>query len=199
MYFTRPALEQASGHAIAAYRAGRYRGFARLADLGCSIGGDTLALAAVLPTIGLDRDPLRLEMAQANAAALGLGERAAFVQADLLALAAVWRLTLGRPCSSTRPGGRRAGGSTRCSDYHPPLAVIEGWLPRFPALGVKLSPGVNLAELQDYPAEIEFISVVGRAEGGCLVVRPAEIGAAPGDPAARPAHPDGLESQPACL
>ncbi len=173
MYFTRPALEQASGHAIAAYRAGRYRGYDRAVDLGCSIGGDTLALAVVLPTIGLDRDPLRLEMAQANAAALGLGERAAFVQADLLA-----SLPL-----ATDPGtalffdpARRSEGRRIYSvhDYHPPLAVIDGWLPRFPALGIKLSPGVDLAELTGYPAEIEFISVSGELKEAVLWFGPLQ-------------------------
>ena len=83
LYWTRTALEQASSHPVAAYRAGRYRPFSRLADLGCSAGGDTLALAAVAPTLGLDLDPLRLALAQANLAALGLAGRAALVQADL--------------------------------------------------------------------------------------------------------------------
>jgi hypothetical protein len=176
MYFTRPALEQASGHAVAAYRAGRYRGCARAIDLGCSIGGDTLALAEALPTTGLDRDPLRLGMAQANAAAQGMGERTAFVQADLLA-----SLPL-----APDPGtalffdpARRADGRRiyTVRDYHPPLAVIDGWLPRFPALGVKLSPGVDLAELQGYPAEIEFISVSGELKEAVLWFGPLKSAA----------------------
>ncbi len=167
MYFTRPALEQASGQAVAAYRAARYQGFERAVDLGCSIGGDTLALAKVLPTTGLDCDPLRLAMARANALALGWGERAAFVQADLLA-----PLPLAPDPGTAlffdparRVDGRRVF-SVR--DYHPPLAVIESWLPRLPALGVKISPGVKLDELQSYPAEIEFISVAGELKEAVL-------------------------------
>ncbi len=46
-------------------------------------------------------------------------------------------------------------------DYQPPLAILKEWLERFPALGVKISPGVNLDELASYPAEIEFISLRG--------------------------------------
>src|SRR3970282_1956180 len=42
MYFTREALEQTTGEAIARYRAARYAGLGALADLGCGIGGDTL-------------------------------------------------------------------------------------------------------------------------------------------------------------
>ncbi|MEL7675385.1 MAG: class I SAM-dependent methyltransferase, partial [Chloroflexota bacterium] len=64
MYFTPEALEQASGEIIAGWRARRFAeaGYARVADLGCGIGGDTLALAALpgVGVVGLDRDPLRL-------------------------------------------------------------------------------------------------------------------------------------------
>jgi hypothetical protein len=83
LYFTREALEQASSWEVAAYRASRFQGYARLIDLGCSIGGDTLALAQVAPTTGIDRDPLRLAMAQANSQALGLERSTSFVQANL--------------------------------------------------------------------------------------------------------------------
>lgn len=47
MYFTRQALEQASGYAVARYRAARYRGVKPVFDLGCSIGGDLLALSLI--------------------------------------------------------------------------------------------------------------------------------------------------------
>jgi hypothetical protein len=166
MFFTRQALEQASGEAIAAYRAGRYAGFDLLADLACSIGADTLALARQAPTLGMDLDPLRLQIARLNLAALQPGQ-AAFVQADLnqpLPLA---------PSAQTGlffDPGRRDGERRIFSvnAYHPPLMVIHNWLPRFPALGVKISPGVDLGELRDYPAEIEFISVNGELKEAVL-------------------------------
>ncbi len=68
MYFTRPALEQASSQEVSRYRCQRFAGFERLLDLGCSVGGDTLSLAELAPTIGIDLDPLRLAMAGANLA-----------------------------------------------------------------------------------------------------------------------------------
>jgi SAM-dependent methyltransferase len=80
LYFTREALEQASSFPVARYRAARYSGFAGVLDLGCSAGGDALALAARLPVIGVDKDPLRLEMARANLSAAGLGGQAAWLQ-----------------------------------------------------------------------------------------------------------------------
>jgi SAM-dependent methyltransferase len=69
MYFTREALEQASPHHVSAYRSERFHPCERLVDLGCSIGSDTFNLARVAPTTGIDIDPLRLAMAQANALA----------------------------------------------------------------------------------------------------------------------------------
>lgn len=157
MFFTRPALEQASGETIAAYRARRYAGFDRLADLACSIGADTLALAQHAPALGVDLDPLRLQMARLNLEALQPG-KAVFVQADLTAaLPFALATTTGLFFDPARRAGQQRIFSVDA--YHPPLSVIRAWLPHCPALGVKISPGVNLDELGAYPAEIEFISV----------------------------------------
>ena len=167
MYFTRSALEQASAAQVSAYRSNRFAGFAALLDLGCSIGGDTLALAAHAPTIAIDWDPLRLTMARLNLAALLPDKRTAFIQADLnqpLPLQLTPRLGLffdpGRRSQSRRIRSVRR--------YEPPLEVIQGWLPQASALGVKLSPGVNLAELRGYDAEIEFVSLNGELKEALL-------------------------------
>jgi hypothetical protein len=171
MYFTREALEQASSFEVSDYRAGRFRPFQRLADLGCSIGGDTLALARTAPTLGVERDPLRLGMAHANLKALGLGDRAGFIQADLTAPLPFSPAPLHPNATALffdparRSGGRRIH-SVR--DYLPPLEIVRDWLPQFPALGVKISPGVNLAELEGYDAEVEFISLAGELKEAVL-------------------------------
>ncbi len=167
MAFTRPALEQASSYAVSSYRARRFAGYELLLDLGCSVGGDTLALAQQAPTLGIDLDSLRLCMAQANLSALILPERAAFTQADL---------TVSLPLSLSGKTGvffdpaRRSAGRRIFSvrQYQPPLAIIKSWLPDFPALGVKISPGVDLDELGGYEAEIEFISLEGELKEAVL-------------------------------
>lgn len=167
MYFTRPALEQATAFPVAVYRAQRFAGQERLLDLGCSVGGDTLALAALAPTLGVDLDRVRLGMARANVHALGLGEQATFVQADLTS-----PLPLSLPSGAgvffdpaRRTGDRRLF-SVR--DYQPPLSILQSWLPRFPAIGAKLSPGVRLDELRSYAAEVEFISLKGELKEAVL-------------------------------
>ncbi len=168
LFFTAEALEQASGEIVAAWRARRFglAGITRAADLGCGIGGDTLALAA-LPgarVVALDRDPLRLRMARANLDACGLA--ALTVRADLrepLPLAGVQAAFFD---PARRDDGRRAF-SVR--QYTPPLDVIRGW--RVEGLAVKLSPGVDLDELHPYTASgagVEFVSLGGELKEAVL-------------------------------
>lgn len=175
MYFTRPALEQATAHHISAYRARRYRGYELLLDLGCSIGGDTLALAAVAPTVGVDLDELRLAMAQANLEALGLIGAASLLRADLTC-----SLPLVFPHPQTTacffdPARRMVGKRIySIHSYQPPLSVMDQWLMACPAFGAKISPGVNLEELRSYTAEIEFISLHGELKEAVLWFGPLQ-------------------------
>jgi len=153
MYFTREALEQASSWIVSEYRSHRYRDFDRVLDLACSIGGDTLPLSQVAHTTGIDIDPLRLAMAHANARALGLDVD--FFQADLN------DYPLPSASAAFFDPARRQDHQRAFSveDYTPPLSIIESWLPDIPALGVKISPGVDLVEIENYDCEVEFISV----------------------------------------
>ena len=91
LLFTDEALQQASSRAVAAYRARQYAALSdpasdpslRVADLGCGIGADTLALAeAGLHVLAVERDPVRARIAQINVAALGLDERVEVVERD---------------------------------------------------------------------------------------------------------------------
>jgi len=157
MYFTREALEQASGEAIARYRARRFDGLSAVVDLGCCIGGDSLALAERCRVTGFDLDPLRLAMAAQNVAAYERADHAAFVAGDFTQLA------LPPAEAFFFDPARRVGGRRKFSvrQYVPPLEAVRGWLPRLPAGGVKISPGVELDELAGYDCEIEFISERG--------------------------------------
>lgn len=166
MYFTREALEQATSWEIAAYRAKRYSGYERILDLGCSIGADTFALGETAPTTGVDLDLLRLAIARENAANLKVP--AEFVQADLHHLP----LKLSEFPNTAiffdparRQDHRRA---FSVEQYSPPLSIIKNWLPRIPAVGVKVSPGVNLEELSSYECELEFISLNGELKEAVL-------------------------------
>lgn len=157
MYFVREALEQASGEVIARYRAERFAHFNSLADLGCGLGGDTLALAAHGSVAAVDADPLRLALAAQNLAAYGVRERVTLIHEDIP------HMQLPRVDAFFFDPARRSGSRRRFSvhDYQPPLSIVRDWLAHTPALAVKISPGVDLAELAGYDCEIEFISHAG--------------------------------------
>ena len=167
MFFTRQALEQATPFEVARQRAKRYKGFTRIFDLGCSIGGDSLALAKSAPVVGVDMDEVRVAMAAKNAEALRVS--AEFFCADTQHL----------PFDLAKVGGdaaiffdpaRRTDQKRAFSveDYQPPLSIIQSWLEHVPAVGVKVSPGVNLDELAGYDCEVEFVSLNGDLKEAAL-------------------------------
>ncbi len=173
MYFTREALEQASGYEVSSYRAERYRGYAQIADLGCSIGSDTLAMAEIAPVLGIDRDPLRLAIAQANLKALGF--EVPFIQTDLLTSFPCLEFpTVGLFFDPARRVNNRRISSVK--KYIPPLNIVAEWLTYFPAIGVKISPAVDKRELFGYNAEIEFISLRGDLKEAVLWFGPLKAG-----------------------
>ena len=169
MYFTREALEQASGETIATYRVERYRPYGAVADLACGIGGDALALARVTQVTAVDRDPLRLAMAAANALACGVAERVTFVEADLeQAPPPDAEAIFFDP--ARRSDGRRV---FALKDYRPPVALVRRWRNSIPAIGVKVAPGVADEELAALgQLEVEFISVDGELKEAVLWIGP---------------------------
>lgn len=166
MFFTRPGLEQASSETIANYRAGRFAGLGWVADLCCGLGGDALALATHCQVVGLDLDPLRLWLAQANVAAYGRESRFQAVQADLLTMppfAAKIEALFFDP-------GRRDDHGKRIYDpraYRPPLGLLARWRQNIPQAAAKVSPAIDDRFLPA-GAEIEFISLNGELKE-CLL------------------------------
>lgn len=167
MFFTRAALEQATHWDVSRYHAQRYQGCNQLVDLGCSIGSDMLHLAAYAPVTGVDLDPLRLHMAKANLAALEPGRAASFIQADLQqALPVKLESHTGLFFDPARRDSQRRAFSVE--DYQPALSIIREWLRRSPNLGVKISPGVKIDEVEAYQAELEFVSWRGELKEALL-------------------------------
>ena len=166
MYFTRPALEQASSEIVSRYRAQRFAQIEAqaVADLGCSIGGDALALSDFAEVTGVDWDPVRLLMAQENMRVYGNGARFHLLQADLLALTPLVMDALFFDPARRDERGRRF---FSVHDYQPPLSLIDQWRELVPETAVKISPGVDYAEIPE-EAEIEFISVNGEVKEGVL-------------------------------
>jgi hypothetical protein len=153
MYFTRPGLEQASAEVVAGYRARRYQGAGRLADLCCGIGGDLLVLAAGHPVLAVDADPLHLRMAMANAEAAGVAGSVTTLNADvrdadLTGLDAVF----------IDPARRTGRGRLRTGQSVPPLSWCLDLAGRVDRVGIKAAPGLPRDAVP--PGwELEFIAV----------------------------------------
>ncbi len=169
MFFTREALEQASGEEIAAYRSQRFtRVFeanTAIADLCCGIGGDTTALSRQFSVTGVDLDQSRLLFAAANAAVYGNAERFTGLHED------VTECKINAYQGAFFDPGRRTKDGRRINNpehYLPPLSTIHSWLPHLEGLAVKLSPGIDYEKLKDLDCEIEIISQDGEVKEALL-------------------------------
>ncbi len=164
MLFTAEALQQASHPAIRHYRARQVESL-RALDLGCSIGSDTLAFAAMgRQALGLDIDPVRIGIARHNAEAMGLAAR--FAVADIReSIPAGYDFIFFDPARRDEQG-RRIRDVQR---YLPPLSLVKDW--RADQICVKLSPAVELRQLEAYGGCVEFISVGGGLSEALLWLR----------------------------
>lgn len=141
MLFTRAGLEQATRLRVAARHAQRYAaaGVRRVADLGCGVGGDSLALAGLgLEVLAVERDEATAACATVNLRRL---PTARVRHADALA---VDLLAEGVDAIFADPA-RRDGIGRRIFDpaaYSPPLDAVLALRATVSALGVKVAPGV---------------------------------------------------------
>lgn len=155
MLFTAEGLEQASRLRVAAVHAGRFTaaGLTRVADLGCGIGGDAMAMAALdLRVTAVERDEATAAIAAYN---LSPFPTARVVHGDALELPlddvdAVWL-----------DPARREGASRLASpdDWSPSLTQALAIARERPA-GIKLAPGMDRALLPE-GLEAQWISVDG--------------------------------------
>ncbi|WP_115933310.1 class I SAM-dependent methyltransferase [Citricoccus muralis] len=180
MVFTRAGLEQATRMNVAALHAGRFAaaGVASVADLGCGIGADSMALAALdLEVTAVERDETVAAAATIN---LMPFPNASVVCADaeewLGALDGSGGANPDTSGTSARPSARLEGfwldparrvvsssGSSRVFDpeaFSPPLSFVERLADTGAPVGVKLGPALPHASV---PAgcEAQWVSVDG--------------------------------------
>lgn len=162
MFFTPDALEQATRFRVAEHRAARLAAAqpASVIDLGCGIGGDLLAFArAGLTAAGVDLDPLRVALAQANLDALGLSGATMVADATTLNVSG-FGVVFADPA--------RRGARGRVFD-------AEGWTPPWPFVldlltgtaVVKVAPGIPHAIVPD-AVEAEWVSDGGEVKEAAL-------------------------------
>jgi SAM-dependent methyltransferase len=162
MYFTPDGLEQSTRLRVAEHRAARIGAAApaSVLDLGCGIGGDLVALArAGLTAAGVDRDPLRADVAGANLTALGLPGAVRVADAESLDLG-------GFGVVFADPARRTARGRVfDVDDYAPPWSFVERLLTR-PSV-VKIAPGIPHS-LVPAGTEAEWVSDGGDLKEAAL-------------------------------
>lgn len=169
MYFTREALEVSSGERISRHRATRFQSFGRTGDFGCSIGADVIGLTAEGVCVSaVDRDDVRVRMAEANLAAYDRSALGTFRVADLLTdpLPDV-------PVAFADPGRRTSAKRfLSLTDYLPPPAELLKRLPAGFPIAFKLAPGLSRPEVEAFGGEVEFISVNGELKECVLWLGP---------------------------
>ena len=138
MLFTEAGLEQATRLSVAAHHAGRIQrsGMTSIADLGCGLGGDSMAFGALgLAVEAIDSDATTAALAAYNLAPFdtvtvshGLAE-----DTDLSSFDAIWLDPARRTDSSSR---------LRPEHWSPPLSWAVEKASVMPA-GIKLAPGLD--------------------------------------------------------
>lgn len=184
MLFTRAGLEQATRRTVGAHHAGRLRavGLSHVADLGCGIGGDALAFAAMgLQVTAVDADEVTAAIAAYNLAVFGDRVEVRHATAeDFIARTPRFDSLRSRGDRNSADGpaenftggadavwldpARRTGGHSetrriRAEDYSPPLDWAFDLAGRIPT-GIKLGPAHDRDALPP-DAEAQWISADG--------------------------------------
>lgn len=152
LWWTAEALEQSTARPVAVHHAARFASVSSVLDLGCSVGGDLLALSRVTSAVGVDLDHARLLFARENTGC-------PVVRADVSTLdprGAVFA------DPARRFGGRRGFDP---SSWSPPLSQVLSW--PCSALGVKVAPGIDYSLLPD-DVEVEVVSLAGDVKEAML-------------------------------
>ncbi len=134
------ALEQASGEAVAAHKAGRFAGAGTVVDLCCGVGGDAVMIAGKAGrVVGVDRSRGRLLCLRANAEAYGVGRQVLAVAADAEGWAGK-----GDACH-VDPPRRDERGRRQLAGWDEWIGRVRELAKGYGDLGGKFSPAADLA------------------------------------------------------
>lgn len=150
MLFTRAGLEQATRRSVAAQHAARMvaSGIKHVTDLGCGIGGDSLAFAALgLEVCAVEADEVTAAIAAYNLAVFGDQVSVSHEAAEdaLIEPGAVWI------DPARRTAGHQETKRVAAAEYSPSLEWAMDVAEQYPA-GIKLSPAHDRNQL---PPEFE--------------------------------------------
>jgi hypothetical protein len=157
MLFTPTGLEQATRLQVAARHAQRFAsaGVERVADLGCGIGSDSMAL------VTFDREVVAVERDELTAAVATMNLRH-WPEATVRCEDATTTDLTGVGGAFVDPARRTASGKRLLDprEGSPPLSFVLDLAQRLPAVGLKTAPGIPHHLVPD-GAEAQWISVAG--------------------------------------
>ncbi len=158
MLFTEAGLEQATRLQVAALHAGRYRvaGIERVADLGCGLGSDALAMSALgIAVTAVERDEVTASLAAYNLAAFDQTQvvHADAIEVDLSGVGGVFL------DPARRTSGHSNTSRVSSDDYSPSLEFCFGVAAELPT-GIKFGPGLDRDLIPDN-CEAQWVSVNG--------------------------------------
>lgn len=161
MLFTSDGLEQATRLQLAAHHAGRFKaaGLQKVADIGCGIGADALAMAAIgIEVTAIELDPTTASFASYNLAGFS-NAKVRIADAEQLDYSEYDGLYFD-PARRDLSGPRRETHRRLApSDYSPDLDFVWRWAAQKPS-GVKLAPGFE-RELLPEAIEAQWVSIDG--------------------------------------
>ncbi len=157
MIFTPEGLEQATRLEVAARHAQRYAaaGIGTVADLGCGIGSDALALGGLgVGVLAVERDEVTAAVATVNLRNLDnvTVRHGDALEVDLAGIDGVFADPARRTRAGTRVFDPRA--------YSPDLDTLLALRERVPALGLKVGPGIPYRALPS-ETDAQWVSVDG--------------------------------------
>ncbi|GAB3616277.1 50S ribosomal protein L11 methyltransferase [Okibacterium endophyticum] len=159
MLFTEAGLEQATRLSVASLHAGRIAraGFSSVADLGCGIGADSLALAGIgLTVTAVEHDEVTATLASYNLAPF---ESARVVHQDAESFDVNHVEAVYLDPARRTSGHTNTSRLTRPEDYTPSLVFAWSLAAQKPT-GVKLGPGFDHTLIPD-DCEAQWVSVDG--------------------------------------
>jgi hypothetical protein len=159
MLFTRAGLEQATRMSVSAHHAGRFArtGLGTVADLGCGIGGDSLAFASLgLGVLAVDADDVTAALAAYNLRPFGDAVDVRHGTAETTNVDGADGVWLD---PARRTTGHNETRRVSADDYSPSLDWTFALAGRTPA-GIKLGPAHDRDALPE-GCEAQWISVDG--------------------------------------
>ena len=148
-WLTRRGLEQASGTAVARYKAARYFPNGEVHDLCSGIGGDSMELARRGSVVSIDQDPRLIQLQKLTARALGVERNIQFesreVKAKDLPEDIAWHIDPDRRLDEKR--------SVHVECFSPGIEELNPLVDRASQGIIKLAPATPLPEAWDCARE----------------------------------------------